>query len=190
MDAINRIENWFSVAVPEPTAKSFYLQTAYNLEEWSEVIEAVGGKDSELHKTLLDAKQCIIQDTVETTDEETNEAFISRVDKTLLADGIADSIVTLVGMAYMAGIDIPGALKEVAQSNESKYYYVGVGDLPDHEYQDLVDICKEIESQGRYKGVGWERHGEWIVFKDEAGKIMKNPRTYREPELASFIGGE
>ncbi|QCQ61847.1 MazG [Rheinheimera phage vB_RspM_Barba19A] len=190
MDTIKRIENWFDVATPNPTAKNFYLQTAYNLEEWSEVIEAIGGKESELFKTLLVAKSELIRDANNTSDEETNEAFNECVNKTLLADGIADSIVTLVGMAKMAGIDIFGALKEVAQSNESKYYYAGVGDLSDHEWEDLNAICKEIEAQGRYKGVGWQRHGEWIVFKDGNGKIMKNPRTYREPELSGFIGGK
>lgn len=186
MDTINRIENWFAVGVPEPTHRNIVTQLAADTEECSELFAAMStdGTYPDISSQLDEVSKWLYS----RDDIEPHE--IEDIDQLATLDAICDKIVTAVGLAKMLGFDISGALKEVAQSNESKYYYAGVGDLSDHEYQDLHAICKEIESQGRYKGVGWEHHGEWIVFKDEAGKIMKNPRTYREPELASFIGGE
>ena len=90
----------------------------------------------------------------------------------------------------MRGYDISGALAEVAQSNDSKFKYVGYGRIVDQQIQIFDEICKEIEEQGRYKGVCWVHQGAWIVFKDENGKLLKNPRTYREPDLSPFIKGE
>lgn len=184
MDVITRIENWFSVAVPEPTARNGAVQLGCVFEEFGELLGATDWGHSQLAIHLEEATKSQMQSDMEAYEGEL------KVDKIPLADAAADIIVTLVGYCRIHGIDLSGALKEVSQSNESKYYYAGVGDLSDHEYQDLVDICKEIESQGRYKGVRWERRGEWIVFKDENGKIMKNPRKYREPELSGFVGGK
>lgn len=182
MDVIERIGNWFDVAVPNPTVRNGAVQLGCVFEEFGEFLGATDWGHSQLAIHLEEATRSQMEFDKEAQEGEAN------VDKILLADAAADIIVALVGYCRIHGIDIFGALKEVAQSNESKYYYVGVGDLSDHEWEDLNSICKEIESQGRYKGVGWERQGEWIVFKDENGKIMKNVRSYREPELVSFIG--
>lgn len=181
MDTIERIGKWFDTAIPNPTPDAWQPQVAVHIEEFTEMlVDGLGYSDK--NDTILSL-------------EKTKATYLAKMDKDLpndqmLLDSLADQIVTAIGIAKMRGYDIFGALKEVAQSNESKFYYAGVGDLSDHEWEDLNAICKEIEAQGRYKGVGWERHGEWIVFKDENGKILKNPRTYREPELASFVGAK
>lgn len=179
MDVINRIENWFSVAVPEPSPDAWQPQLAVHIEEFTEM--------------LVDGLGLPVDCSVMTELKEVENYYRGNGDPEhpndiMLLDSLADQIVTAIGVAKMRGYDIFGALKEVAQSNESKFYYVGKRELPDFDKMDLDFLCKEIESQGRYEGVQWERHGEWVVFKDENGKIMKNPRTYREPELGSFIG--
>jgi hypothetical protein len=181
MDVIERIENWFSVAIPSPTPYAWQPQLAVHIEEFTEMlVDGLGfDPDGDTAQELAHLQRYY-----------KSKNDLNEPNDLMFLDSLADQIVTAVGIAKMRGYDIFGALKEVAQSNESKYYYAGVGDLSDHEWGDLNTICKEIESQGRYKGVGWERHGEWIVFKDENNKILKNPRTYREPELASFVGGK
>lgn len=181
MDTIERIQQWFDTAVPNPAEDAWQPQLAVHIEEFTEMlVDGLSyGEDSNpvyelgiLHNYYKNKR-----DT-----EEPNDL--------MLLDSLCDQIVTAVGIAKMRGYDISGALAEVAQSNESKFYYAGVGDLSDHEWSDLNAICKEIEAQGRYKNVGWKRYGEWIVFKDENNKILKNPRTYREPDLSPFIKGE
>ena len=43
------------------------------------------------------------------------------VDRVTLLDALCDQIVTAVGVAHMLGMDIEGALKEAASSNDSKF---------------------------------------------------------------------
>lgn len=183
MSVKNTLE-FFKIAKPNPTAKDFFLQTAYNFEEWSEVVEAIGAKDSELFDTLLDVKQELIEDMSEQPDTKIGNAY-AVVDKTLLADGIADSVTTLIGMGYMAGIDVEGAFAEVAASNLSKFIKV-VGELTQEQLAQFAEECNNIESQGRYSGVTWSRKGDYVVFTDGNGKIVK-PSTYFEPKLEKFI---
>ena len=181
MDTIERIQSWFDVAIPNPTPDAWQPQLAVHIEEFTEMlVDGLGfDSDGDTAKELAHLQWYY-----------KNKNDLNEPNDLMLLDSLADQIVTAIGIAKMRGYDIAGAVKEVAQSNESKFYYAGVGDLSDHEWGDLNAICKEIEAQERYKGVGWERHGEWIVFKDKNGKILKNPRTYREPELSGSIGGK
>lgn len=88
-------------------------------------------------------------------------------------------------------VDMYGALHNVAESNLSKFIKIG-DDLPeDYEITSLLLSALEqyvidIEAGGRYKGVVWNRVGDYIVFKDCAGKVLKAP-TYVEPQLKQFI---
>lgn len=52
---------------------------------------------------------------------------------------------------------------------------------------EYAQLANDIEAQGRYTGVIWKRVGEYIVFYDDKGKIMKCPTTYFEPRLEKFI---
>lgn len=185
--SVEKTLTFFNIAKPSPTSKDFFLQTAYNFEEWSEVVEAIGAKDSEMFETLLNVKQELIEDMSEQPEANVKKAY-KQVDRLMLADGIADSIVTLVGMAYMAGIDIENVFKEVAASNLSKFVKVS-GELNSLQEETFGIECNIIEGQGRYKGVTWSRKGDYIVFTDQNGKIVK-PTSFFEPDLKKFIKGE
>ena len=52
--------------------------------------------------------------------EESVDKYIKDFDDVELLDAICDQIVTAVGLGYMMGFDVQGALKEVIRSNNSK----------------------------------------------------------------------
>lgn len=180
-DTIKRIENWFEAAVPSPSADQWQPQLAVHIEEFTEMlVDGLGHHgDSDLIEELSSVQRYykLKKDTDKPND-------------LLLLDSLADQIVTAIGIAKMRGYDISSALAEVAASNESKFYYVGEGQMSDNEWMEVNSICREIEAQARYKNVGWERQGAYVIFKDSNGKILKNPRTYYEPDLNPFIKGE
>lgn len=92
-------------------------------------------------------------------------------------------------VAFLFRLDIPLAynLKEVLSSNDSKY--PTIAELREwHPGKDLVDAldqeCEDIQlrSNGRYKGVTYNRVDDRVVFFDSNGKIMK-PITFRTPKI-------
>jgi hypothetical protein len=97
--------------------------------------------------------------------------------------------VTAIGTARTFGMDIVGAFNEVAESNLSKFIRVGTGEISPQQLADFANECNQIESQGRYSNVHWKRQGEYVVFLDGNGKIVK-PSTFKEPNLEQFIKGE
>lgn len=88
-------------------------------------------------------------------------------------------------------VDMYGALHNVADSNLSKFVKIGDNVPEDFELTSsmlsaLEQSIVDIESDGRYKGVYWERSGDYIVFKDTNGKVLKAP-TFKGPQLKQFI---
>lgn len=178
MSTIGQINKFFEIAVPNPTHRNGAVQLGCVFEEFYELLEATGWDSSELGFQLKHAAEYQMTQVSAVGNETTD------IDKLLLADSAADIIVTLVGYCRIHGINLEGALKEVAASNLSKFYHVGVGDL---DISELDNLCKRIEADGRYKGVYWERVGDYCIFFDENKKILKNPKTYFEPNLSPFV---
>ena len=115
-DPLTDTVNWFEVAKPVPTDKDKLVQTGCHFEEVCEHLEAMGCETGELGVMAYELKTY------------TKEQPDSVINKTLngfnnldLLDALADQIVTAVGVAYMMGFDIIGALKEVNASNWSKF---------------------------------------------------------------------
>lgn len=104
---IDLIWTWFKKAVPEPTNKNRAVQYGCHLEEVQEMIDTIN--DGDLY-TNIDgdwykkyADNLPVSDPIE------------------FLDSLCDQIVTAVGLAYMMGYDIRGALAEVNRSNWSKF---------------------------------------------------------------------
>ena len=112
---INSIKEWFEVAKPNPSTEDACVQISCHYEEVSEM-SAVLYDDVRfaLAATALLYRQNNIRyiDTVEKLSAD------ARVE---LLDALCDQIVTAVGVAYMMGMDIEGALAEVNRSNWSKF---------------------------------------------------------------------
>lgn len=111
-DPLTKTVSWFKEAKPEPTLADKTTQIGCHFEEIAEMSGALDC-DNDQVKILADAYKRIGLDM--------SEDYLSGVDSLELLDALADQIVTAVGVAYMMGFDIIGALKEVNASNWSKF---------------------------------------------------------------------
>lgn len=111
---IAKTKEWFEIAVPVPTQQGFNVQLGCHLEEVGEMLDNLEFSEgcavvvAQTVKALADrlkAGQCTAR-------------IINPVEH---LDALADQIVTAVGCAHMAHMDIIGALDEVNRSNFSKF---------------------------------------------------------------------
>lgn len=111
-NTVESILNWFKTAKPKPTRQNLSTQAGCHIEEFAEMVEALGhtGYAKQLQSFAMRYKQ-----------GEERIGFANKEQKLALADSLADQIVTAIGTAYMANIDIIGALREVDRSNWSKF---------------------------------------------------------------------
>ena len=113
---IHSIKEWFKAAKPEPTVKDAWVQIGCHYEEVAEMADALWDKE------VLESAENAADNY-----KATEDCFIyfledlSERQRIQLLDAICDQIVTAVGVAYMLGMDIEGALAEVNRSNWSKF---------------------------------------------------------------------
>lgn len=110
-DPLTDTLNWFKEAKPEPTIKDIATQIGCHFEEVEEMCDAV-----ECHTDVHDMAEAFKSATLDDAD-----LYVCDINDAELLDSLADQIVTAVGVAYMMGFDIVGALKEVNASNWSKF---------------------------------------------------------------------
>ena len=113
---IHSIKEWFKAAKPNPSTIDVCVQIGCHYEEVSEM-NAVLNYDVEY--------------MLEATAEEYSGYYSGYLGAALeelsadarveLLDALCDQVVTAVGVAYMMGMDIEGALAEVNRSNWSKF---------------------------------------------------------------------
>lgn len=112
---IHSIKEWFKAAKPNPSTADVCVQIGCHYEEVSEMSAVLyDGVRFALASTavLYKIKHSEYLDAVEELSAD------ARVE---LLDALCDQIVTAVGVAYMMGMDIEGALAEVNRSNWSKF---------------------------------------------------------------------
>ncbi len=112
---IHSIKEWFKAAKPNPSTADACVQIGCHYEEVSEMNAVLhDGVRFALAGTaiLYKIKNSEYLDAVEELSAD------ARVE---LLDALCDQVVTAVGVAYMMGMDIEGALAEVNRSNWSKF---------------------------------------------------------------------
>lgn len=114
-DSVRQIESWFKAAKPEPTAKDICTQIGCHFEEVAENLEAINGNSDDLHDDANDLKSA-----GNTLPQADIDQFVSLIKPLELLDSLCDQIVTAIGVGYMMGFDMQGALAEVIRSNNSK----------------------------------------------------------------------
>lgn len=110
-DSVTDIVNWFKAAKPEPTTNDLMTQVGCHLEEFCELLDATGDLGE-------------MQDLQRLADWYKNKNFgddkPTQRDNIEILDALCDQIVTAIGVGYMMGFDMHGALAEVIRSNNSK----------------------------------------------------------------------
>ena len=112
---IHSIKAWFKAAKPNPSTADVCLQIGCHYEEVSE-----------MSATLNDDVEYALAATALAYKMNRSEYLgaveeLSADKRVELLDDLCDQVVTAVGVAYMMGMDIEGALAEVNRSNWSKF---------------------------------------------------------------------
>lgn len=115
---VQRILNWFDEAKPEPSEKDFSVQLGVHIEEIVEMLDCFTTEDVEVAAALGNAIQCL---NVLSESLKANEGLIEISDSLEFLDSLNDQVVTAAGTAKFAGYDFLGSIKEVNDSNYSKF---------------------------------------------------------------------
>ena len=112
---IHSIKEWFKAAKPNPSTADVCVQLGCHYEEVSE-----------MSAVLNDDVEYALADTAILYKRKHNGYIgvlkeLSADARVELLDALCDQVVTAVGVAYMMGMDIEGALAEVNRSNWSKF---------------------------------------------------------------------
>ena len=112
---IHNIKEWFKAAKPNPSTADACVQIGCHYEEVSEMSTTLN--DNVKHALAATALKY----------KRNHRAYLGAVEelsadeRVELLDALCDQVVTAVGVAYMMGMDIEGALAEVNRSNWSKF---------------------------------------------------------------------
>ncbi len=122
LEQIHQIAQWFEAAVPNPTPQNALVQFGVHFEEVFEMVRAMEGSGAtrEANEQLNFAADVLSYFQRQIKSGNLVIDF-NKLDRVALLDALCDQIVTAVGVAHMLGMDIEGALKEVAVSNDSKF---------------------------------------------------------------------
>lgn len=111
---IEKVIDWFKASKPEPTSKDVLVQFGCHFEEIQEMCNAMNlhCDDVALQELRFKSAYAPYLKGVESIDEKQAVEIL---------DSLCDQIVTAIGVGYMMGFDMVGALKEVNLSNWSKF---------------------------------------------------------------------
>ena len=112
---IGNIVDWFKAAKPEPSKKDALIQQGCHLEEVAEYLASM-----EVEIEGLEELSYALKANTKNQSDDSIDDVMKTINELELLDAICDQIVTAVGLGYMMGFDVQGALKEVIRSNNSK----------------------------------------------------------------------
>lgn len=112
---------WFQQAIPEPNNIDFQVQMGVHAEESRETLEELLGLDNETIRILEQAKGALEKLANHLKTSPKVVVVLPPEKRIKFLDGLCDTIVTSVGPAHCAGMDIIGAMTEVNASNWSKF---------------------------------------------------------------------
>lgn len=113
---IHNIKEWFKAAKPNPSTEDVCVQIGCHYEEVAEMNDVLNyDVEYMLEATALEYQMYYRSYLGALLEELSADARVE------LLDALCDQIVSAVGVAYMMGMDIEGALAEVNRSNWSKF---------------------------------------------------------------------
>lgn len=114
---IEKIINWFKAAKPNPTEKDKATQIGAHFEEVSEMMRALSCNSVQAEQI---SQEFYASDAID-KDIDGRDVALPENWQIELLDALCDQIVTAIGVGYMMGFDMVGALQEVNLSNWSKF---------------------------------------------------------------------
>ena len=141
--SIDLITLWHQRARPSPSFKNFNVQLGCHFEEIVEMIQCLEGADEASGRRLFDAYEAMVVLANELKAGEIQCEVPTEFRRDML-DSIADQIVTGVGVAHCAKMNITEATRRVNTSNWSKY---------DHEGKPIFDKNGKITKGPNYQPV-------------------------------------
>ena len=121
---LHQIQEWFTKAVPFPTEENCHAQIGVHLEEVAEMIAVLqkAGASQKVREELQLALDVLnyLQRQIKSY-KTGSQIILTELDRTALLDAMCDQIVTSIGVAHMLDLAILPGLKEVADSNDSKF---------------------------------------------------------------------
>lgn len=148
LEQIAQISRWFAAAVPAPSYQNATAQIGVHFEEVFEMAQVLrdAGTTYPAREQLSFAADVLgfLQRQLKSG---AIEIAFDDIDRLALLDALCDQIVTAVGVAHMLGMDINGALKEVADSNDSKF---------DEDGQPIFNEQLKIMKSPRYRSPNLE----------------------------------
>jgi hypothetical protein len=115
---IESIALWHKRARPTPTDDQFQVQLGCHFEEIVEQLETIRS-DNFYTQSMID--MTVISLTFLSRSLKAKVTIVTVDDPVAFLDAAVDQIVTSVGVAHCANMDVIGAVKEVDSSNWSKY---------------------------------------------------------------------
>lgn len=115
---IDSIALWHKRARPNPDHNAFNVQLGCHFEEFAEMLQTLSGDDQMSANKLANVTYQVMQ-MAEGFKRGAFSAYVE--DRVEFLDACADQVVTSVGCAVCAGMDVVGAIKEVNTSNWSKF---------------------------------------------------------------------
>lgn len=112
---IHSIKEWFKAAKPNPSTADACVQIGCHYEEISEMSASLYDDVRYALEATAEQYKMNHSDYLGVLEELSADARVE------LLDALCDQVVTAVGVAYMMGMDIEGALAEVNRSNWSKF---------------------------------------------------------------------
>ena len=120
--SIEAIELWHKRARPEPSFEDFNVQLGCHFEEITEMLIALTGEDGITNNKLSEMRMFMMS-LAEGFKSGRFKAYASNRREFL--DALADQVVTAVGVGYCDKMQITEAVKQVNESNRSKFDYKG-----------------------------------------------------------------
>lgn len=115
---INSIHDWHQAARKFPNTQAFNVQLGCHFEEIAEMVDQLESDWHFLHTDLVRAHGLLTR----IADQLKKGATVTTItDRKKFLDSLGDQVVTAVGTAYCAHMDIVGALTEIDRSNWSKF---------------------------------------------------------------------
>ncbi len=114
--SIRRTHEWFLAAVT-PSKPLQKIQTGVHIEECTELLDNIV---LEANQNLVDDANRAMKALAKFLKEDKVDPLTFRDRKEVL-DSLVDQIVTATGVGYSLGMDVPGGLDEINDSNYSKF---------------------------------------------------------------------